>query len=579
MGIAGLLRDKAGTFMRAKVRRELARFLDAAKDCRRTQTEVLQSLLALNSETDFARQNGLREVRTPQDLARTLPVTNYSFYADYVERLLRGDQRALLGERNKLLMFTLSSGTTNNSKFIPVTNRFLEDYRRGWQIWGIGAFDAYPKLRRLRLLQLSSDYQRFQSEAGTPCGNISGLAAAMQRPVVRTLYTLPYAVTKIPDPEAKYYTILRIALADPDVGMITTANPSTLVHLAHLADRRKEELLRDLRNGSLSCESELPPEVVAQLRGKLRRKSPQRAQFLERCIERRGHLFPKDAWPDLQLLAVWLGGSCAAYLPSLKHVFGDLPVRDHGLSASEGRMTLPFEDNCSAGVLDVATHYFEFIPESEYGTENPTILMAHELEEGQRYFILLTTASGFYRYDICDVVECVGFEGTTPVLRFMHKGSYISNITGEKLSESQVVEAVGATLESFDHRVECFSVAPVWGQPPGYRLLLEDWELPPSARLTDFEAALDTRLMDLNCEYREKRDTGRLLPLQVQVLKNGSWEKFARERQSRVGGSVEQYKHPCLLASLDLAASVCGRFGIDAATDADGVAPAGAVGH
>lgn len=563
MGIAGLIRDKAGAFMRMKVRRELGRFLDAARDCRRTQTEVLQSLVQLNGQSEFARANGLHEVRSPQDLARTLPPTNYNQYADYVERMLKGDQRAMLGEQNKLLMFTLSSGTTNNSKYIPVTTRFLDDYRRGWQIWGIGAFDAYPRLRRLRLLQLSSDYQRFKSEAGTPCGNISGLAAAMQRPVVRTLYTLPYLITKISDPEAKYYTTLRIALADPDVGMITTANPSTLVHLAHLADRRKEELIRDLRNGSLACEADLPPEVAMQLKRHIHKKSRQRAQFIERCVAQHGHLYPKDAWPELQLLAVWLGGSCAAYLPSLKHVFGDLPVRDHGLSASEGRMTLPFEDNCSAGVLDVATHYFEFIPEAEYGSEKPTILMAHELEQGHRYFILLTTASGFFRYDICDVVECVSFEGTTPVLRFMHKGSYISNVTGEKLSESQVVEAVGATLQHFGHRVECFSVAPVWGHPPGYRLLLEDWELPPSQKLAEFETALDERLMSLNCEYREKRDTGRLLPLQVKALRTGSWEKFARERQSRVGGSVEQYKHPCLLHSLELSASVCSRFELD----------------
>lgn len=563
MGLAGLIRDKAGTFTRRRIRRQMAEFLQAAQDCRGTQARVLESLLELNGSSDFGRTHGLHEARSAKDLARALPVTNYDFYADYVERLQRGDEQALLGPDNKLLMFTLSSGTTNNSKYIPVTSQFMRDYRQGWQIWGIGAFDAYPKLRRLRLLQLASDYQRFNTSGGIPCGNISGLAVAMQKPIVRTLYTLPYLVTKITDPEAKYYTTLRIALADPDVGMITTANPSTLVHLAHLADNRKEDLIRDLRDGTLACESSLPNDVAYRLRRVLHRKSRARSQFIERCVEERGALYPKDVWPELQLLAVWLGGSCAAYLPSLKHAFGELPVRDHGLSASEGRMTLPFQDNCSAGVLDVTSHYFEFIPEAEYGSANPTVLGAHELQAGQRYFILLTTSSGLFRYDICDVVECVDFEGTTPVLRFMHKGSYIANITGEKISESQVVEAVGATLARFQHRVECFSLAPVWGHPPGYRLLLEDWELPRSESLNDFEIALDARLMELNCEYREKRDSGRLQALRVQSLGSGSWKKFARERQSRLGGSIEQYKHPCLLANLDLAASVVSRFALE----------------
>ena len=160
MGIQGQLRAVAGTFARIRVRRQLTSFLAAAQDCRQTQSNVLKSLLALNAGSDFSRQHSLGTVRTPEDLANALPVTNYDFYRSAIERLKRGDERALLGEANRLLMFTLSSGTTADSKFIPVTSRFFSDYRHGWQTWGIGVFDAYPKLQRLKLATIVYSWPR-----------------------------------------------------------------------------------------------------------------------------------------------------------------------------------------------------------------------------------------------------------------------------------------------------------------------------------------------------------------------------------------------------------------------------------
>lgn len=560
MQISGRLRASAGTLARVRLRWQLSKFMAATEDCRATQAETLASLIALNGPSDLAVQHGIHKVQSPDDLGRTVPVTDYSFYRDAIERAKRGETQAILGPKNRLMMFTLSSGTTSDSKFIPVTNRFYRDYRRSWQIWGISAFDARPKMQALKIVQLSSDYQRYTSDGGTPCGNISGLAAAMQKPAVKLLYTLPAILAKIDNPADKYYTALRLAVADPYVGMLTTANPSTLVHMAQMADDRKAELIKDIHDGTLAVADALAPTIRQALEKRMARSDRKRAQQLEKWAEQSGSMLPKDYWPELQLAAIWTGGSCAAYLPTLQQYYGDVGVRDHGLSASEGRMTIPFEDDTPDGVLDITSHYYEFIPEGEYGSTNPTILKAHELEQDRNYFILLTTASGFYRYDICDVVRCVGHHRTTPILRFLHKGAHISNITGEKLSESQVVEAVRTTLSEFSHRVRCFTLIPSWGKPPRYQLMLEDWEVPPNGRAPQFEARLDERLCELNCEYQEKRTTSRLAPVQILPVRRGSWGEFASDRQAKLGGSIEQYKHPCLLPNLELASRVASRF-------------------
>lgn len=560
--LTGNLLAFAGWPMRRRLRRSLAEFHRLTADCRAIQKTTLKSLFALNRESHFARDFNLTNATSVENLRQRVPVSSYELFRPYIDQMKAGDHRGLLGSKNELLMFSLSSGTTSESKFIPITRRFFDDYRRGWQLWGIRAFDEHASLMKSTILQVSSDHDRFRTKGGTPCGNISGLAAKVQHPAVKLLYTLPYEVVQIPDAEARYYTSMRLAVADPRIGMITTANPSTLVHMAQLADEQRETIIRDIFDGTLSAPTDLPPVVRRALSKKIDRPNRIRARELEQIVERTGHLHPADYWQRLSVVTVWTGGSCASYLPAVRELYGNRPIRDHGLSASEGRMTIPFEDESPDGILDVLSHFFEFIPQEEYGSENPVVLEAHELQEGRSYYILLSTCSGFYRYDICDVVHCTGFMGTVPILRFLHKGAHISSVTGEKLSESQVVEAMQSTLQQFDHRVSFFTLIPVWGEPPCYRLLLEDRDVPQADRLRQFEEFLDKRLGEQNCEYREKRDTGRLGSLRVQPLRPGSWNEFARRRRGKIGGSVEQYKHPCLLPRLEVAEKVAREFAL-----------------
>ena len=180
MTISGHLRSSAGLLVRLHLRHNRSKFLASLQDCQATQARVLASLLDLNRDSRFAAAHGLDRARSVTDLRNCLPVTQYDFYSDAIESLRQGDSRALLGSHNPLLMFALSSGTTSGSKFIPVTQRFYDDYRRGWQAWGIKGFDEFPLLKRLKIFYIAGDYNRFRTDGGTPCGNISGLVAVMQ---------------------------------------------------------------------------------------------------------------------------------------------------------------------------------------------------------------------------------------------------------------------------------------------------------------------------------------------------------------------------------------------------------------
>ena len=555
------LRYVGGAFVRARIRRDAKRFIGLIEDCQATQRQTLARIMHLNAESYYSRRRGLTGSLTVEQFRRALPISDFETVRDEIEHMKQGNFQSLLGPKNKLLMFALSSGTTSQAKYIPITSQFVSDYRRGWQVWGINAMDAHPSLHMSDIVQLGSNHDQYRTPCGTPCGNISGLVGTMQSRVVRTMYAVPNPVAQISDSAAKGYTALRCAYGNAHVGLIMTANPSTLIQLSKAAHQHQEELIRDIADGTLSSKFEIDDSIRAQLRSRIKTPDRQRARELELIAARTGTIMPRDVWPKLALVAVWTGGSVGGYLQPMRKYFGDVTIRDHGLSASEGRMTIPLADGTAAGVLDVGSHFFEFIPEDEHESTNPTVLEAHELEEGRNYFILLTTVSGLYRYDIRDVVRCTGFRGTTPLLEFLHKGAHIASITGEKLAESQVVSAVRGGLDRLKLDLQHFTLSPIWEDPPKYRLHVERNDVSIPELRQRLAVNVDTELQELNVEYREKRQSGRLGPIECLALPNGTWDRFIRQRQSRFGASLEQYKHPCLVPSLTFSETLLKEFG------------------
>lgn len=544
------IRAVLGGSTRRAVMKTRLQFIHAARtSCRTSQQQVLQSLLRLNAGTDFAADFGLKPGMTLAEFRRQVPIAGYELLQPYIERVKTGHHAALLGRTNRLLMLAMTSGTTAESKLIPVPQQFVQDYRRGWQTWGIGVYDQYPALNQLNIVQMTSSHRRFLAPDGTPCGNISGLVAAMQRRIVRSMYSVPYEVAEIGEADTKRWAVLRCATADPHVGMVVTANPSTVLQMAELMDQNSEQLIRDIHDGGMAGH-QLPDSIRFLLRSGMR-ADPARAQHLQRCRTQFGCLRPQDVWPSLVALGVWCGGSAAAYVPRLREHFPGVAIRDHGLHASEGRMTLPLQDDSTAGVLEVQTHFFEFLPVEQTDSKTPDALEAHELQEGREYFILLTTSSGLCRYNIQDVVRCVGFFGETPLLEFRHKGSHISSITGEKIVESQVVEAVRIACVAVGTPLRLFTLTPEWSDLPGYVLYVDpSADSNPAMRpdtLTRLAEETDTALQKLNMEYEDKRSSGRLSAVRCQEVKRAAWNQFTRTRTSRSGGSPEQYKHPCLL--------------------------------
>lgn len=542
------------TFVAGPIRRAIQRFETATEDPRAVQDALLERILQFHRDTGFGRDHQFHEIRTLEDFRHNVPIAGYDAIEPYVNRVAKGDINALVADKI-VHMLALTSGTTSSRKLVPVTPQYLEDYKRGWNVWGLKVFRDHPKVKLRPVLQMASDWNEFQTEAGIPCGAVTGLTAKMQKKIIRFLYSVPFCVSQVKNALAKYYLVLRLSVPR-HVGMLIAANPSTMLNLARLGNDHRESLIRDIFDGTLSDEFDVSKEIRQAVRRRLK-ASPSRARELEKIVEDTGHLYPKDYWHDF-LLGNWTGGSVGAYLQNYPEYFGDAPVRDVGLIASEGRMTIPVSDNTPAGILDITSHFFEFIPEGEIDSPAPTVLRADEVEEGENYYILPTTAYGFYRYNIYDVVRVAGFHNKTPLIEFLSKGSHFSNVTGEKLSEYHVTKAMKEVLHLLDLKLSTYTLAPCWpsasngnGQLPYYGLFIEqkDFQIPKQGELLVQE--LDSHLRDLNVEYDAKRESMRLDEVHLHLLPAGTWQEWDRQRLLKSGGTLEQYKHPCLIGDLD----------------------------
>lgn len=552
-----LVRKVAGLPLIHRAQRLYDDFIDKTRQCPEVQQLMLMEQIQRNASSQFGRDFGFSEIKTYDDFRRRVPIGQYDDFEPYIAQVREGNVEALFAPGTKILMFAMTSGTTKTPKTIPVTDLSVQNYREGWLIWGIKAFsDHYDMLKwgMRPILQMASDWRESFTPSGVPCGAITGLTSSMQSPLVRITYCLPPEAARIKSIEAKYYVALRMS-AYRELGCLIAANPSTILSIVRLGEREKETLIRDIYNGTIDPKWGISQEILDSFRWRWRIKHRSAARRMEKIVEQTGRLLPKDYWPRLCLLANWTGGTMGSYLNAYPEYFGDVPIRDVGLIASEGRMTIPISDATSAGVLDIRHNVFEFIPADQIDKPQPETLLPHELQEGKDYFILLTTPGGLYRYNIHDMVRCRGFEGKAPLLEFLNKGSHFSSMTGEKLSEHQVVAAVKAAQEEIGVQLKSFLLLPVWGETPQYVLLIEESDSKTGNGNDEnvrerLSKAVDYHLGQLNDEYSNRLETLRLAPSCVIRIPNGSWAKYKAYRLSRSGGTVEQYKQPCLLPDL-----------------------------
>jgi hypothetical protein len=227
-----------------------------------------------------------------------------------------------------------------------------------------------------------------------------------------------------------------------------------------------------------------------------------------------------------------------------------------GYQSTECRGSMATEPETSAGLPPLTHHFFEFVERGAWDSGAPEFLTIDRLEPNRLYYVLVTTASGLYRYFMNDLVEVTGRFHATPLLRFVQKGKGVTNLTGEKLYEAQAIEAVRDVTGRLGVTSGFFVLVADEGTS-AYRLFLEI----DGGRRVEVDrlgSAVDERLAELNLEYEGKRHSGRLGPLTVVLVRPGTGEAY-KEACVKAGQREGQYKPPVLQYLKELALPLDGR--------------------
>jgi hypothetical protein len=510
-----------------KAPRSLRHFNALCRAPVQAQEDLLRQILETNADTEFGRRHSFGTIRGFGEFQERIPLSAYEDLEPYITAEMNGRPNQLTKEPP--VLFTTTSGTTGNRKYIPMTQEGKRAKSHLTWLWLCGLYRDHPGVVGGRILSVVSPEVEGHAPSGVPIGAESGHAYRTMPGPVRSIYTAPYGVFAIEDYEAKYYTLLRLA-AGQNISCIATVNPSTIVLLADRLADHGESIIRDVRDGSLSSEFSVPQELRDSLH---LRPDPERARHLERAAAAGGGpLRPGLAWPELTAIGCWKGGTVGAYLAKFDTYFPQRPpVRDLGYYATELRGSVPLSDNGDAGTMAVGTNVLEFHPAAEdRAPEGRELLRLEQLEVGQRYFVYVTNASGLYRYEMNDIVEVAGHYGKTPLIRFIQKGKGVVSFTGEKLYETQVIAAVDKALAAMRGRYHFIAAVAelVDGTTPRLIFLVEFDDAITDQDGSALVDRLDAALGEENDEYLTKRKSLRYGPPIIRVVRPGAFDKYRR---------------------------------------------------
>jgi hypothetical protein len=506
----------------------------------RAQDQALARILAANRDTQFGLEHGFAAVNTAEQFRQRVPVQDYESLRRYIEHQRCTGAAALTVDPP--LFYAQTSGSTGKPKYIPVPASALRMHRAEQALFTYLQYRACPAAFSGRSLGIMGAAVEGRLDSGHHVGSISGYLYESLPRAVQARLVLPPMLSAIADYDLKYLIMLRLALASHDITYLGSPNPSTFLRLLDVLHECRDVLVRSLETGTLPAVDGLDPSIRETVMQRLRPDAERARQ-----LGAGGRLTFATLWPGIRLLTTWTGGSCGIALDRLRATLPPATVvMELGYQSTECRGTIALQAETAGGLPPLHHHFFEFVEQSLWDGGRPEFLGLSDIATGKRYYILITTAAGLYRYFMNDLVEVTGHYRHTPLIRFVQKGRGVTSLTGEKLYEAQVIQAVQDTARRHEWAPEFFLLV-ADEERSSYTLFLEGG-IPGDISASAIAADVDRRLGELNVEYHGKRASGRLPPLTVALLRRGAGEAYktacvlAGQREGQFKPAILQYR-------------------------------------
>ncbi|MGD9852371.1 MAG: GH3 auxin-responsive promoter family protein [Nitrospirales bacterium] len=500
-------------------------FMEQLRQPQAVQDKVLKKILQTQASTVFGDTHRFKLLRGYQEYRLEVPIHTYEDL-----RLPIEDQEELKEarlNREQPQAYAVTSGTTGHPKLIPVLNGTREALHRYQWLSTYAQYQAIPSIFKGKMLVIAGAEVEGYLQTGTSYGSMSGMLTAALPSVLQRKLFLPRVLHEVGDYQRKYFYLAAWALAEPNLSVVATANPSTFLKLLDMGRQHFPQLVEMLASQQTGSTEDYAP---------LPHLSRQRLSQLLSLVGHEDRVTVQELWPHLKAVVTWTGGSCGVLVPMLQaRLAPQTAIVEMGYLSSEcvGSVNVdPLTNRCVPLIQD---YVYEFILQDDWEADRPHTMTLEQLEEGQKYYVVVTTPYGLYRYFMNDLVEVTGRFHKTPTIAFVQKGKGVTNITGEKLYEYHVMDAMEAIQQTYRIRVE-FYVMLADSLARQYTLFMEHAPLDAFVGY-QFEKALAKS----NVEFQAKRDSERLEPIRVVYLEPGTGEAY-RAHSIRQGQRDSQFK-------------------------------------
>jgi hypothetical protein len=458
------------------------------------QREVLQDLVTHGQYTEFGRKYGFNDLFSIRKFKEAVPIHEYEDLKPYIERIMLGEENILWN--TPVNWFAKSSGTTSDkSKFIPITQESLEDCH--FQ----GAKDV-----------LTLYYNnRNESDLLTGKGLVIGGS---------------HQISQVNE-DIQYGDLSAVLLQNTPMWANWIRTPELSIALMDEWEDKIEKLAESTISEDVTSISGVPTWTLI---------------LIKRILEITGKKTLKEVWPNLELY-IHGGVSFTPYRDQFKKLIGEGCCYLEMYNASEGffaAQDMPGEEGMLLFVENGI--FYEFMPVSEYGKENPQTIGLNKVVPGENYALVISTNGGLWRYLIGDTVQ---FTSTYPFkLKVSGRLKQYINAFGEELIAENADKAIAIAIEKTGLLVNDYTAAPVYfgdNNKGAHEWLIEFEHKPENTH--QFAVELDSALKAVNSDYEAKRykDIALGLPV-VRALNKGIFNQWLKQK-GKLGG---QHKVPRL---------------------------------
>lgn len=455
------------------------------------QQNIFRQLIDAGKKTSFGKQYGFEEIRSYQDFAAKVPVSDYESIKPYIDQTMSGTQRILWN--TDISWYAKSSGTTSSrSKYIPVTNESLEDchYKGGKDLVALYIAN-YPD---------------------------SKLFAGKSLSIGGTLEKNPLN----PNGSARAGDISAVIMQNLPIWAEFVRTPSLETALMSEWEAKIDKMARETMNENVTCIAGVPTWTIV---------------LLQKIIELKGAKNILEVWPNLE---VFFHGAVA--FGPYRSVFKELIPSDkmrymETYNASEGFFGIQDQKD-SEDLLLLLDYgiFYEFIPMDEWNNTSPQVVQLSEVEIGKNYAIVITTNGGLWRYKIGDTIK---FTSNSPYrFRITGRTKHFINAFGEEVIVENAENAIQVAADATNATITNFTAAPVYfdatGAKGAHEWIVEFQKDPDDAE--KFNEILDTQLRKINSDYDAKRykDLALVKPI-IHHAPDGLFKQWMKKR-GKLGG-------------------------------------------